>query len=60
LDKLKGYGDKGGLEYIVKTQKLENVKGKKFENRVVVEDYRPELNRQEADAKHKAQQDSQN
>ena len=25
LTKLKNYGDKGGLEYIVKTQKLENV-----------------------------------
>ena len=39
LSKLKQYGDKGGLEYIVKTQNLENVKGKEFDNRVVVEDY---------------------
>ena len=45
LDKLKAQGDKGGLEYIVKTQKLENVKGKELSDRIVVEDYRPELNR---------------
>ena len=45
LDKLKGYGDKGGLEYIVKTQKLDQIKGKELQDRVVVEDYRPELNR---------------
>jgi len=45
LDKLKAQGDKGGLEYIVKTQKLENIKGKELNDRVVVEDYRPELNR---------------
>jgi chromosome segregation ATPase len=30
LDKLKGYGDKGGLEYIVKTQKLDKIKGKEL------------------------------
>jgi chromosome segregation ATPase len=45
LDKLKGYGDKGGLEYIVKTQKLDQLKGTELQDRVVVEDYRPELNR---------------
>lgn len=45
LDKLKSSGDKGGLEYIVKTQKLDVVKGKDLPDRVVVEDYRPELNR---------------
>lgn len=43
LDKLKAQGDKGGLEYIVKTQKLENIKGKELIDRVQVEDYRPEL-----------------
>ena len=45
LDKLKAQGDKGGLEYIVKTQKLDQIKGKDLQDRVVVEDYRPELNR---------------
>jgi len=49
LNKLKGYGDKGGLEYIVKTQKLENVQSKEFDARVVVEDYDPAANRAEAD-----------
>ena len=41
LEKLKGYGDKGGLEYIVKTQKLEDVQSREFDTRVVVEDYDP-------------------
>lgn len=45
LEKLKAQGDKGGLEYIVKTQKLEGIRGKELSDRVVVEDYRPELNR---------------
>ena len=45
LDKLKATGDKGGLEYIVKTQKLDQIKGRELQDRVVVEDYRPELNR---------------
>ena len=34
LNKLKGYGDKGGLEYIVKTQQLDQLESKQFENRV--------------------------
>ena len=42
LNKLKKYGDKGGLEYIIKTQNLEGVKGKEFNDRVKVEDYKPE------------------
>jgi len=29
----------------VKTQKLENIKGKELADRVKVEDYRPEMNR---------------
>ena len=41
LSKLKGYGDKGGLEYIVKTQNLDQIEAKQFENRVVVEKYDP-------------------
>jgi hypothetical protein len=42
LQKLKKYGDKGDLGYIIKTQKLEGVKGKEFDGKVVVEDYNPE------------------
>jgi len=38
------------LGYIIKTQKLENVKGKEFEGRVVVEDYNPEQLRKQRDA----------
>lgn len=45
LEKLKALGDRGGLEYIVKTQGLDKIKGKELSDRVVVEDYRPELNR---------------
>ena len=45
LEKLKSHGDKGGLEYIVKTQKLDQIKGKELSDRVVVEDYKPENNR---------------
>lgn len=41
LSKLKGYGDKGGLDYIVKTQKLDQIESKQFESRVVVERYDP-------------------
>jgi len=41
LQKLKSYGDKGELDYIIKTQKLENVRHKGFESRVQVEDYNP-------------------
>jgi len=41
LEKLKGYGDKGGLEYIVKTQKLDQIPARAFENRVKVEAYDP-------------------
>ena len=50
LQKLKKYGDKGDLGYIIKTQKLEGVKGKEFDGKVQVEDYRPEENRREKDA----------
>ena len=45
LNKLKGLGDKGDLDYIIKTQKLENVKHKGFESRVQVEDYNPRQKR---------------
>ena len=41
LNKLKGYGDKGGLEYIVKTMGIENIQAKDFEGRVEVEHYDP-------------------
>lgn len=42
LAKIKESGDSTGLEYIVKTQKLENIKSKEPINRVEVEDYSPE------------------
>lgn len=42
LQKLKKTGDKGDLSYIIKTQKLENIKGKEFDGKVQVEDYNPE------------------
>lgn len=42
LQKIKESGDSTGLEYIVKTQKLENIKSKEPLNRVEVEDYSPE------------------
>ena len=41
ITKLKSLGDKGGLEYIIKTQKLDHLEQKDFENRVVVENYDP-------------------
>lgn len=44
LQKVKNSGDSSGLEYIVKTQNLDNVESKEPANRVVVEDYRPEDN----------------
>ena len=47
LSKLKGYGDKGGLEYIVKTQNLDQIESTQFENRVVVEKYDPQARRDE-------------
>ena len=42
LEKLKTYGDRGDLSYIVKTQKLTDIKGKEMKDRVQVEDYKPE------------------
>lgn len=59
LQKLKKYGDKGDLGYIIKTQKLEGVKGKDFANRVVVEDYKPEELRKQRDAEFAEKQASQ-
>ena len=34
LEKLKQYGDRGDLDYIVKTQGLDKIEGKTFESRV--------------------------
>ena len=34
LEKLKGYGDRGDLGYIVKTQKLGDIKAKEMKDRV--------------------------
>ena len=59
LNRLKKYGDKGDLSYIIKTQKLENVKGKEFEGRVVVEDYNPEELRKQRDAEFAQKQKEQ-
>ena len=53
LSKLKGYGDKGGLEYIVKTQKLDKLESKQFENRVTVEQYDPQAARDAAEQEAK-------
>ena len=39
LDKLKSYGDRGDLSYIVKTQKLGDIKAKEMKDRVQIEDY---------------------
>jgi len=49
LNKLKTYGDRGDLGYIVKTQKLENIKAKELTDRVTMEDYKPEAGRKQKD-----------
>ena len=62
LDKLKGYGDRGDLGYIVKTQKLNELKVDSPKDRVVVEDYQPEENRakrEKAEAEEKAKKEEQ-
>ena len=41
---------------VSKTQGLENVKGKEFEGRVIVEDYNPEALRKQRDAEFAAAQ----
>ena len=56
LGKLKGYGDRGDLGYIVKTQKLENVKGKELKDRVKVESYDPGADRAEKDQENEKKQ----
>lgn len=45
LEKLKQYGDRGDLDYIVKTQGLDKIESKTFESRVQVEKYDPEGDR---------------
>ena len=45
LEKLKSYGDRGDLSYIVKTQRLEDIKAKEMKDRVQIEDYKPERDR---------------
>lgn len=52
LNKLKTYGDRGDLSYIVKTQKLENVRAKELKDRVKVENYMPEANRAQKDREY--------
>lgn len=46
IEKLKKYGDRGGLEYLVKTQGLEKIESKRMENRVNVENYDPQARRE--------------
>jgi len=52
LDKLKSYGDRGDLSYIVKTQKLGDIKAKEMKDRVHIEDYQPERNRDQRDKEY--------
>lgn len=53
LDKLKALGDRGGLDYIVKTQKLDEMKAKELENPVQVDaDYDPQKNRELRDREY--------
>ena len=52
LDKLKSYGDRGDLSYIVKTQKLGDIKAKEMQDRVQIEDYQPEKNRDKRDIEY--------
>lgn len=52
LDKLKSYGDRGDLSYIVKTQKLGDIKAKEMQDRVHIEDYQPERNRDKRDQEY--------
>ena len=53
LDKLKNFGDRGDLSYIVKTQKLGDIKAKEMKDRVQIEDYQPEKNRDQRDKEYK-------
>ena len=52
LDKLKSYGDRGDLGYIVKTQKLGDIRAKEMKDRVQIEDYQPEKNRDKRDVEY--------
>lgn len=52
MDKLKSYGDRGDLGYIVKTQKLGEIKAKEMKDRVILEDYQPEKNRSQKDKEY--------
>lgn len=56
LEKLKSYGDRGDLSYIVKTQKLDNIKAKDMKDRVVLEEYNPEKGRKEKDEEYERNQ----
>ena len=55
LEKLKGFGDRGDLGYIVKTQKLGDIKAKEMKDRVQLEDYKPEEDRAKRDKEYKDQ-----
>lgn len=55
LEKLKGYGDRGDLSYIVKTQKLDLIQPKELKDKVEIEDYQPEKNRRARDIEYEAE-----
>ena len=57
LEKLKSMGDRGGLDYIVKTQKLDLIKAKELENPVKVDlSYDPQKNRAQRDKEYEERQ----
>mmetsp|Transcript_4497 Transcript_4497/g.7662 ORF Transcript_4497/g.7662 Transcript_4497/m.7662 type:complete len:89 (-) Transcript_4497:72-338(-) len=55
LEKLKSYGDRGDLTYIVKTQKLDQIKARDAKDKIQMEDYQPEKNRDVRDKEYEAQ-----
>ena len=52
LEKLKKLGDRGDLSYIVKTQKLDDIKVKEMKDRVSREPYNPEDGRKARDEEY--------
>lgn len=56
LSQLLIQGNVGDLSYIVKTQKLDDIQTKEMQNRVQLEDYKPEKNRPQRDKDYADQQ----
>jgi hypothetical protein len=52
LERLKKLGDRGDLSYIVKTQKLDDIKVKEMKDRVSREPYNPEDGRKARDEEY--------